>query len=62
MSDGRPMNTDTFLVRLFENQSDIHDREGCIRSWLEGDWDEAVQDFPENQKRVDEQVQSMYPH
>lgn len=56
------MNTDTFLVRLFENQSDIHDREGCIRSWLEGDWDEAVQDFPENQKRVDEQVQSMYPH
>lgn len=42
ISDGRPCNTDEFLVMLFDEVSDTHDREAAIKDWLEGDWAGAV--------------------
>ena len=41
--DGRPCHTDTFLVTLFSENDDHHDREAAIKAWLEGDWAEACE-------------------
>lgn len=40
--DGRPMNTDMFLVELMQKCDDYYDMREAIQSWIEGAWDEAM--------------------
>ena len=40
--DGRPCETDVFLVALMDQVDDHYDRLDAIRSWLEGDWESAT--------------------
>lgn len=42
LSDGRPMVTDLFLVKLHENVDDCFDRDMAVKAWIEGDWKEAL--------------------
>ncbi|MFG6500194.1 hypothetical protein [Sulfitobacter sp. 1A15106] len=42
-SDGRPMPTDLFLVKLGKACDDHYDRSEAIKHWLEGAWDEAME-------------------
>lgn len=42
LDDGRPMETDVFLVYLLENCDDHWDFRHGIKAWVEGDWDEAM--------------------
>ena len=41
-TDGRPCAMDIFVGKLFEDCVDDFDRCDAIRSWLEGDWEEAA--------------------
>ena len=43
MTDGRPMNTDVFLGKLFEACDDKYDRSDAIDEWLHGDWNAALE-------------------
>lgn len=42
-NDGRPCATDVFLVALLEQIDDHYDQLDAIESWLEGDWDAALE-------------------
>lgn len=44
--DGRPCNTDLFLVHVTEHEDDHWDLRERLKSWIEGDWDEALADLP----------------
>ena len=50
--DGRPCNTDVFLVHMMQHEDDHFDRAARIRDWLEGDWDAALEDLPKLPKEV----------
>jgi hypothetical protein len=43
IGDGRPMETDVFLVKLRGACDDHYDRDDAIKHWLEGSWDEALE-------------------
>lgn len=45
VDDGRPCVSDLFLVALFDQINDIHDREYFIKAWLEGDWECATSEI-----------------
>jgi len=45
-SDGRPCNTDVFLVHLLEHEHDNYDLRDRIQDWIEGDWDGALKGLP----------------
>lgn len=40
--DGRPMETDVFLVQALEKIEDHYDLRDALKAWTEGAWDEAV--------------------
>lgn len=41
-ADGRPINTDLFLAKLFEDCDDYFDLRQAIKAWCEGDRLEAM--------------------
>ena len=43
VDDGRPMNTDVFLGKLFEACDDLWERCEAINEWLHGDWPAALE-------------------
>lgn len=45
VDDGRPCASDLFLVALFDQINDVHDREYFIKAWLEGDWECATSEI-----------------
>lgn len=47
IEDGRPCNTDIFLMHIMAHESDHYDLRHRIKSWIEGAWDEALEYLPE---------------
>lgn len=45
VDDGRPCASDLFLVALFDQINNVHDREYFIKAWLEGDWECATSEI-----------------
>lgn len=47
LDDGRPYNTDQFLVHIIEHEDDLYGLRDRISDWLHGDWEAALDELPE---------------